>query len=61
MILLPNGPLNRASAATVTHYTGSPWVGLVAAILAGMMVALVHGIACIQFKADQVVSGTAIN
>jgi general nucleoside transport system permease protein len=49
------------TAATVTHYTGSPWVGLAAAILAGALVALVHGIACIQFKADQVVSGTAIN
>ncbi len=49
------------TAATVTHYTGSPWIGLAAAILAGSLVALVHGIACIQFKADQVVSGTAIN
>lgn len=49
------------TAATVTHYTGNPWVGLIAAILAGALVALVHGIACIQFKADQVVSGTAIN
>ena len=49
------------TAATITHYTGSPWMGLAAAILAGALVALVHGIACIHFKADQVVSGTAIN
>src|SRR5437667_11672861 len=49
------------TAATITHYTGSPGIGLAAAILAGMLVALVHGVACIQFKADQVVSGTAIN
>jgi general nucleoside transport system permease protein len=49
------------TAATITHYTGNPWIGLAAAILAGALVALVHGIACIQFKADQVVSGTAIN
>jgi general nucleoside transport system permease protein len=49
------------TAATMTHYTGSPWLGLAAAILAGMLVALIHGVACIRFKADQVVSGTAIN
>ena len=49
------------TAATVTHYSHSPWIGLAAAILAGVLVALIHGLACIRFKADQVVSGTAIN
>jgi ABC-type uncharacterized transport system permease subunit len=49
------------TAATVTYYSHSPWIGLAAAILAGVLVALIHGVACIRFKADQVVSGTAIN
>jgi len=49
------------TSATVTHYSGNPWVGLAAGIAAGVLVALVHGVACIRFKADQVVSGTAIN
>ena len=49
------------TAATVTWFTGNPWVGLLAAIAAGIFVALIHGVACIHFKADQVVSGTAIN
>ncbi|HBL29880.1 MAG TPA: sugar ABC transporter permease [Acidobacteria bacterium] len=49
------------TAASVTHYSGSPWLGLAAGIAAGVLVALVHGVACIRFKADQVVSGTAIN
>jgi simple sugar transport system permease protein len=49
------------TAATVTYYSGSPWVGLVAAAGAGVLIASVHAIACIQFKADQVVTGTAIN
>jgi simple sugar transport system permease protein len=49
------------TAAAVTWYAGSPWVGLVAAIAAGAAVAGIHAVACIRYKADQVVSGTAIN
>ena len=49
------------TAAAVTHYAGNPWVGLAAAIMAGVLVAWIHAVACIRFKADQVVSGTAIN
>jgi ABC-type uncharacterized transport system permease subunit len=49
------------TAASVTWYTHSPWVGLAAAILAGAAVASIHAVACIRYRADQVVSGTAIN
>jgi simple sugar transport system permease protein len=49
------------TAASMTHYSGSPWVGLMSAIVAGALIALIHAVACIRFKADQVVSGTAIN
>jgi len=49
------------TAAAMTHYSGSPWVGLASAVLAGAGVAAVHAVACIRFRADQVVSGTAIN
>src|SRR6266516_740054 len=49
------------TAATVTHYTGSPWIGLLAAVGAGLFVALVHAAVGIEFKADPVASGTAIN
>ncbi|HEX8633105.1 MAG TPA: ABC transporter permease [Pyrinomonadaceae bacterium] len=49
------------TAAAVTHYVGSPWVGLLAGVGAGMLVAAIHAVACIRFNADQVVSGTAIN
>jgi simple sugar transport system permease protein len=49
------------TAAVVTHYTHSPWVGLTAAIAAGIFIAAIHAVLCIQFKANQVVSGMAIN
>jgi general nucleoside transport system permease protein len=49
------------TAAAVTHYAGSPWIGLLAGIGAGVAVAAIHAVACIRFNADQVVSGTAIN
>jgi simple sugar transport system permease protein len=49
------------TGATVTYYAGNPWVGLAAAIAAGLLIALIHAVACIEFDADQVVSGTAIN
>jgi ABC-type uncharacterized transport system permease subunit len=41
--------------------TGSALVGLFLAIIAGMAIALIHAFLSINLKADQVISGTAIN
>ena len=49
------------TAAAVTHASGNPFVGLLAGMGAGMFVAAIHAVACIGYRADQVVSGTAIN
>lgn len=48
-------------AATVAALTGSAWLGLGCAMLAGIFMSLIHGFACITHKGDQVVSGVAIN
>src|SRR6201994_176587 len=49
------------TAAAVTALTHNPWVGMLAAVVAGLLVAGIHAVASIQFRADQVVVGTAIN
>jgi simple sugar transport system permease protein len=49
------------TAAVVTHYTHSPWLGLAAGVGAGVFVAGIHALVCVRFKAEQVVSGMAIN
>ena len=49
------------TAAAVTFYSHSPWIGLVAASVAGAAVAFVFAVVCIRFKANEVVAGTGIN
>ncbi|MFN7926926.1 MAG: ABC transporter permease [Blastocatellia bacterium] len=49
------------TAALVTFYTQNPWIGVLAAVTAGLIVAAIHAVATINYRANQVVSGTAIN
>jgi general nucleoside transport system permease protein len=49
------------TAAAVTYASGNPFVGLLAGMAAGMLIAGIHAIVSIRYKADQVVTGTAIN
>jgi simple sugar transport system permease protein len=49
------------TAAAVTATSGSVFLGISSGVLAGLALAAIYAVAVIQFKADQVVSGTAIN
>ncbi len=57
------------TAAALTHAVdtrlgmgaASPWIGLLGGMVAGLFIAAIYALACIKFKADQVVSGAAIN
>jgi simple sugar transport system permease protein len=49
------------TGVTVSYYTGSPWLGVVAAVLVGGFIGFLHAILTVKFVGDQVVSGTGIN
>ena len=53
-----SGAFAAGAAAAVT---GSAWIGLLAAVIISIMLALVHGYASITQRGNQIVSGVAIN
>jgi ABC-type uncharacterized transport system permease subunit len=52
--------VGAVTAFIVTHHTGNPWLGLCAAILAGMLVSSIHAFASVTLQSNQVVSGLAL-
>ncbi len=54
--------LNGALAYTLgAHASGDPWLGLVAALIAGLATAALHALVTVGMKADQITSGLGIN
>lgn len=56
--IMLTGAFAGTAVALATH---SAWLGVVCAVLAGVAISAVHAYWSITLKADQVVSGTAIN
>lgn len=53
--------LGAIVGATVGYYSGNPWLGFLCGGLGGMALSFLHAVATINFQADHVVSGIAIN
>ncbi len=52
--------LGAVVAFIVTMATGHPWLGVLAAMAAGMTISVIHAFASITLQANQVVSGLAL-
>lgn len=48
-------------SAAIAALTGSVWIGLLAGIAASMALSILHGLASITFRGNQLISGVAIN
>ena len=48
-------------SAAVAAVTGNVWLGLLAGIGSSLLLALLHGVASITFRGNQLISGVAIN
>lgn len=43
------------------YYSGSAWIGVLAAVAAGCVFSLIFGIFCIRYRSNQVVAGVGMN
>ena len=49
------------ASAAVAFVSGSAWIGLLAGIAASIALSIIHGLASITFRGNQIISGVAIN
>jgi ABC-type uncharacterized transport system permease subunit len=52
--------MGAMAAFSVAVSTGNPWLGVLAAMVVAGLLSLLHGVVCIHFQADQVVSGLTL-
>jgi general nucleoside transport system permease protein len=48
-------------AAVAAYHSGSAWVGMLAGCAASLSLAVIHGLASITYRGNQLISGVAIN
>ncbi len=48
-------------AVWLAFVSGSPWLGLMGGALGGMLIGLMHSLACLKFRTNQIVSSIALN
>ncbi|WP_068305741.1 ABC transporter permease [Pararhodobacter sp. CCB-MM2] len=48
-------------SAAIAYVSGSAWLGLLAGVAASVIFSLIHGVASITFRGNQLISGVAIN
>ena len=53
--------LGAFAGAAAGYYSQNPWIGFLTAGLAGGLLALLHAVASVSFRANQTISGTALN
>lgn len=49
------------TGVAASYFSGNPWLGVLAAVLAGGLLGLFHALLTVKFIGDQIVSGTGIN
>jgi len=53
--------IGAMTAISIALVSGNPWLGLLMAMLASALISQIHAVIAIQFRADQVLSGLALN
>ena len=53
--------ISAFTGAVISFYSGNPWLGILATMIIGSLVGLLHAVLCVTLGVNQLVSGLAIN